>query len=79
MVSKGFTIGIIGLKIVNNNAKLFGQNFRNCYDRIKQNSSNEKIIFIKAWNEWGECNYLEPDRKTGYQNLEEIKKFQNEL
>ena len=61
--------------IINNKPKLFGQNLRNCYDRIKHNSKDEKIIFIKAWNEWGEGNYLEPDAKTGYQYLEEIKKF----
>ena len=37
--------------------------------KIVMNSHHkEKLIFIKAWNEWGEGNYMEPDQKfgTGY-------------
>lgn len=44
----------------------------NCMD-------NEKFLFVKAWNEWGEGNYLEPDRKWGKQYLEETKKVLNEI
>ena len=34
------------------------------------NDSNEKIIFINAWNEWGEGNHLEPCQKWGHAYLE---------
>ena len=40
----------------------------------KQNSPDERIAFINAWNEWAEGTHLEPDRKHGRRFLEMTKK-----
>ena len=40
---------------------------KNCYH-------NHNIMFINAWNEWGEGMYLEPDEHTKYEYLNSVKK-----
>lgn len=39
--------------------------------------NQDKFLFINAWNEWAEGNYLEPDSKYGHQFLEKVKEVVN--
>ena len=43
-------------------------------NQLKQIYSSQEIIFIYAWNEWGEGMYLQGDAKYKNQKLEIVKK-----
>lgn len=44
-------------------------------DRARKDfKSEERFMFINAWNEWGEGTYLEPDEKYGYANINTVSK-----
>jgi hypothetical protein len=51
----------------------FRLHLRDVVEQVKQQANQERIIFIKSWNEWAEGNYLEPDRRYGRGNLEVVR------
>lgn len=63
-------------RILNNNdPKLWGKLCRETRRLVENNSKNkDRFIFIKAWNEWGEGNYMEPDCRFGKTYIEEAGK-----
>lgn len=50
----------------------FGNYMEELIKKAKR-ETNQDMIFVNAWNEWGEGTYLEPDEKYGFQYLEAIK------
>ena len=51
---------------------------RNLLDKVKGKKTDENVIFLKSWNEWGEGNYMEPDLKYGKGYLEALKRVLDE-
>lgn len=36
-----------------------------------------KVVFLKSWNEWGEGNYMEPDLKYGHGYIDALREELN--
>lgn len=49
----------------NSTPSLFKKHVEEALDLVKHKDDEDKIIFLKSWNEWGEGNYMEPDLKYG--------------
>jgi lipopolysaccharide biosynthesis protein len=65
--------GVNGVVFKNSTPELFGRNLEKAVKFIENYGKEERIIFIKSWNEWAEGNYLEPDAIHGTDYLKVIK------
>lgn len=54
--------------------ELFEEYLKRGIDYVQDFSKDEKIVFIKSWNEWAEGNYLEPDQEFGMEMLKRLRK-----
>jgi hypothetical protein len=52
--------------------ELFKQHLHEAVSRVIDRPPEQRIVFLKAWNEWAEGNYVEPDQKWGRAFLEVI-------
>lgn len=58
--------------------ELFEHHAKTIINRIKNKEKEERIIFLKSWNEWGEGNYMEPDLRYGCQFIDALSKALNQ-
>ncbi len=56
--------------VQNDNPELFGRWLDAACNRVLNYDEDEQIVFINAWNEWGEGCHMEPDIKFGRRFLE---------
>jgi hypothetical protein len=53
--------------------ELFRRQAQVAVQACQQKPEEERIVFLKSWNEWAEGNYMEPDRVWGRAYLEALK------
>lgn len=57
----------------NNSPEAFGESIELALETIKEKKEEHKVLFLFAWNEWGEGAYMEPDIKHGHGYLDILK------
>jgi lipopolysaccharide biosynthesis protein len=66
--------GVNGLVLHESTPELFGKHLRHALEVVCNHPDEQRIVFVKSWNEWAEGNHLEPDLKFGHGYLEQIRK-----
>lgn len=62
-----------GWVLKNTTPQQFGKLLEQSIQSVQKYPEEERIVFIKSWNEWAEGNYIEPDEKNGRGYLEVCK------
>jgi len=65
--------GANGVVFVGSTPELFRAGLEEIVRSVQPRPFEERFVFINAWNEWAEGNYLEPDQKTGRAYLEAVR------
>lgn len=65
--------GMRGLVFHDATPEKFRGLLREAITRVADHPAQERIVFLKAWNEWAEGNHVEPDQKWGRAWLEAIR------
>ncbi len=62
-----------GVVYENATPALFGELLRKAVDIVADRPPERRLVFVKAWNEWAEGNYVEPDARHGHAYLDAMR------
>jgi hypothetical protein len=68
-----------GLIYTNSTPQYWGRHIEQVFETIIDKPDNNRIVFIKSWNEWGEGNHMEPDLRYGTGFLEVFGKLKDKF
>lgn len=67
--------GARGMVVTGSTPELFEEHVRLAVENLHDSENEEeRIIFLKSWNEWAEGNYMEPDSVHGEKYLNALKR-----
>ena len=58
---------------VNSTPEAFSEHIKDALQIVKDKPLEHRILFLRAWNEWGEGNYVEPDLRYGHGFLDALR------
>lgn len=67
-----------GVILHNSTPSLFQKHVKDVFSLIKTKPTEEQLVFLKSWNEWGEGNYMEPDLRWGKSYINILKETINQ-
>ena len=59
--------------VVDSTPDRFQETVETAIELIRQKEPEHQLLFLKAWNEWGEGDYVEPDQRFGHGWLDAIR------
>lgn len=63
-------LGRWGTVLEGSTPEAYARYLAHAVDQLQDRPQQERLVFLKSWNEWAEGNYLEPDERFGHAFLE---------
>ena len=62
-----------GVVLEGSSPEVFARHVRRAAELAARRDGDERLVFVKSWNEWAEGNHLEPDLQHGHGYLEALR------